>query len=105
MQSADKRRNFERMGKYVLINFNERGVEQPDTEEVHYQYDSVKIPLITKRKDVIQSIMRVRYPDIDSEFAARINGGEEQIEHDQWREQAKTIADRFENYVKTILGN
>jgi hypothetical protein len=104
MQSATKRNKFEMMGQYVLICFNEQEILPTEEDgETQYQYDSAKVPLLAKRCDVIQSLIKIKYPDLDSEFAARINGGDEQEQHGAWRVTAKAVADAFEVYVKDSL--
>lgn len=104
MQSTTKRNKFEMMGQYVLICFNEQEILPIEEDgETYYQYDFTKVPLLTKRCDIIQAIIRIKYPDLDSEFAARVNGGDEQEEHDAWRLIAKAVADEFEVSVKDLL--
>ena len=103
MQSTRQINQFTRMGDYVLISFNERLVESE--EEPQYAYDSTKVKLMATRADVIQALMRIKYKDMESEFAARINGGEEELTHSQWREQAKLIADEFEVAAAEMLNS
>lgn len=104
MQSVTKRDKFEKMGQYVLICFNEQEILPTEEDgETHYQYDSAKVPLLSKRCDVIQAIIRIKYPDLDSELAARMNGGDEQEGHEAWRVAAKAVADEFEVYVAESL--
>lgn len=105
MRSIVKRNKFERMGDFILISFNERmvAVESEPETETQYEYDAAKVKLLAPRKEVIQTIMRTRYPDMDSEFAARINGGTEEEEHESLRVTAKLIADEFEIYVSSVL--
>lgn len=104
MQSATKRNKFEMMGHHVLVCFNEQEIlPTEEGDDIRYQYDSAKVPLLSKRCDVIQSIIKIRYPNLDSEFAARMNGGDEQEQHEAWRVTAKVVADEFEVYVKDLL--
>lgn len=102
MQSATKRNKFERMGQFVQICFNEQ-MTQIDEEDIFYNYDTTKVKIFSKRNEVIQSIVRIRYKDMDSEFAARINGGQELTDHNEWREQSKLIATEFEEYISTLF--
>lgn len=101
MRSTDKFNQFTRIGDYVLINFNERLIESEEGNQ--YEYDSTKVQLLTPRREVIQAIMRIKYPDMESEFAARINVGDEADEHEAWREQAKAIADSIELFYGELL--
>lgn len=102
MQSNSKLNKFTRSGQYVQISFNEREIESAEGE-TQYKYDYAKVSLLAKRDDVIQSLMRIKYKDIDAEFAANLNGGDEQLAHSEWRETCKSIADDFEVYVKSEL--
>ena len=101
MQSNTKVSKFTRMGKFVQVAFNEH--EIANEENTQYKYDYVKVSLLAKREDVIQSLMRIKYKDIDAEFAANLNGGEEQSAHNEWRLTCKIIADEFETYVISEL--
>ena len=101
MQSNTKVNKFTRMGQHVQVAFNEQ--EIINEEDTQYKYDSVKITLLSKRDDVIQSLMCIKYKDIDAEFAANLNGGDDQLAHSEWRNQCKAIADEFETYVISEL--
>lgn len=106
MQSSVRRNKFERMGEFVLICINEDTLEvaTTDTEaSTQYYYDSTKVRLLSGRDEVIQAIMRIRYKDIDSEFAARLNGGTDEETHAAWRLAAKGVADEFTTYVASEL--
>lgn len=106
MQSSVRRSKFERMGGFVLICINEDTSEVTplDTEaSTQYSYDSTKVSLFSPRDEVIQAIMRIRYKDIDSEFAAVLNGGTDEENHAAWRLVAKGVADEFELYVVNEL--
>jgi glycine/serine hydroxymethyltransferase len=72
-------------------------------ETTQYSYDSTKVSLFSPRDEVIQSIMRIKYKDIDSEFAARLNGGTDEEAHAAWRVVAKGVADEFTAYVESEL--
>lgn len=101
MQSAEKRNKFERMGECVLICINEEEVTNEDT--ISFKYDSVKVGLLDSRNIVIQKLMRVKYPDIDSEIAAISNGGAAVLEHGEWRDTAKLTASEFIDFVAKIF--
>jgi hypothetical protein len=106
MQSSVRRNKFERMGGFVLICINEDTSEVTplDTEaSTQYSYDSTKVSLFSPREEVIQAIMRIKYKDIDSEFAARLNGGTEGEAHAAWRLVAKGVADELTAYVESEL--
>ena len=106
MQSSVRRNKFERMGEFVLICINEDTLEVATTDmntDTQYSYDSTKVKLLSNRDEVIQTIMRIKYKDIDSEFAARLNGGTDEETHDAWRLVAKGIADEFMVYVANEL--
>lgn len=109
MQSSVKRDKFERMGEFVLICINESvGTISTMYDEgvtTQYCYDSAKVKLLSHRDEVIQSIMRIMYKDIESEFAARLNGGTDELAHAEWRLMAKSVADEFELYVSNELSN
>lgn len=101
MQSTRQVNKFTRMGDHVLISFNEQEVENEDGTQ--YLYDSTKVKLMATRAEVIQFIIRIKYKDIESELAARLNGGDEEAAHEAWRGQAKLIADEFETAVQGFL--
>jgi hypothetical protein len=108
MQSSVRRNKFERMGEFVLICINEDTLEVATTDtdiDTQYYYDSTKVKLLSNRDEVIQTIMRIRYKDIDSEFAARLNGGVDELAHAEWRLIAKSVADEFEVYASNELSN
>lgn len=107
MQSSVKRDKFERMGEFVLICINE-SVEvgssmHDEVVTTQYSYESAKVRLLSSRDEVIQAIMRIKYKDIDSEFAARLNGGTDEETHAAWRVVAKGVADEFTAYVESEL--
>ena len=107
MQSSVKRNKFERMGEFVLICINEDTLEVSTTDtniDTQYYYDSTKVKLLSNRDEVIQAIIRIKYKDIDSEFAARLNGGTDEETHAAWRLVAKGVADEFATYVASELG-
>lgn len=101
MKSNTKHNKFTKMGQFVMIAFNERELQIEG--ETQYQYDSAKVLLLSKRCDVIQAIIRIKYPDLDSELAARMNGGDDQEQHEAWRVTAKAVADEFEVYAAETL--
>ena len=108
MQSSVRRNKFERMGEFVLICINEDTLEVSPTDtniDTQYYYDSTKVKLLSNRDEVIQAIMRIRYKDIDSEFAARLNGGTDEEAHAAWRIVAKGVADEFTTYVASEIGD
>lgn len=108
MQSSVKRDKFERMGEFVLICINE-GIEVASSMDdgieatTQYCYDSAKVHLMSQRDEVIQAIMRIKYKDVDSEFAARLNGGTDEEAHTEWRLVAKGVADEFTAYVASEI--
>ena len=102
MQSNVKVNKFTRMGQYVQIAFNE--TESVDEEEnTTYHYESAKVKILNDRASVIQTLVRIKYKEIDAEFAANLNGGEEQSAHNEWRLTCKSIADEFETYITDIF--
>lgn len=108
MKSNVKRDKFERMGEFVLICINE-SIEEVGSIDggieatTQYCYDSTKVNLMSQRDAVIQAIMRIKYKDVDSEFAARLNGGTDEEAHTEWRLVAKGVADEFTAYVESEL--
>lgn len=109
MQSSVRRNKFERMGEFVLICINEsvEMVKSPIDDEIttHYCYDSAKVELLAPRERVIQSLMRIMYKNIEDEFAARLNGGVDELAHAEWRLIAKSVADEFELYALEELND
>lgn len=106
MQSSVRRNKFERMGEFVIICINGDTLEVATTDtyiDTQYCYDSTKVRLLSSRDEVIQAIMRIRYKDIDSEFAARLNGGTDEEIHAAWRVVAKGVADEFATYVASEI--
>lgn len=106
MQSSVRRDKFERMGEFVLICINEDTFEVAPTDmdvDTQYYYDSTKVKLPSSRDEVIQAIMRIKYKDVDSEFAARLNGGTDEEAHTEWRLVAKGVADEFTAYVASEI--
>lgn len=101
MQSTEKRNKFERMGGCVLICINEE--EMTNDGISSFKYNSVKVGLLDSRATVIQELIRIKYPDIDSEFAATLNGGDDALAHEEWRATAKLTANEFEEFVNGIL--
>lgn len=96
MQSNTKHNKFTKMGQFVLIAFNERELQIED--ETHYQYDSAKVLLCSGRDEVIDVLVKIKYPTFDKEIAAIANGGEAAQKHSEWRVTAKIIADEFISY-------
>lgn len=104
MQSATKRNKFEMMGQYILVCFNEQEVLPTDEDsEIHYQYDSAKLPICCERDEAINSVVKIRYKTFDKEIAAIINGGQDAQNHNEWRVAAKLIADEFITYRDNLL--
>lgn len=95
MQSVNKRNKLEMMGQFVGISFNEQEIEETDETEKQYQYDFAKVPLCSSRGEVINALVKIKYPTFDKEIAAIQNGGEDAQEHNKWRAIAKLIADEF----------
>lgn len=95
MQSTNKRNKFETMGQFVAISFNEQEIKATDETEKQYQYDFAKVPLCSSRDEVINALVKIKYPTFDKEIAAMANGGEDGQGHSDWRVKAKLIADEF----------
>lgn len=101
MQSTDKRNKFEMMGQFVAISFNEQEVVATDETERQYQYDFAKVPLCSGRDEVVNALVKIKYPTFDKEIAAIVNGGSAAQTHSEWRVTAKVIADEFIAYRNT----
>lgn len=86
--SSEQKQRIERVGDVGYIWWDE--VVLTDYEDTQYSYYMVKFKKNCTRAELIQAVVRLRYPDYDAEIAALANGDPE---HQQWRQLAKELAD------------
>lgn len=66
-------------------------VEQGE-EGTSYSYWMIKFSVSCTRQDLIERIVKLKYPTYDTEIAALANSDPE---HTAWRAEAKTLADEI----------
>lgn len=90
---------YEKAGNRVYIRLEEEVTTSDDVPSYNYLQAQVRISGQLRRDDIIEAVIRSKYPTYGAELAAQFNGGEELAEHQAWRETAKAEADLFiDNY-------
>ena len=99
VSSTEPLDKYEKAGNRVYIRLEEEVTTSDDVPSFNYLQAQVRISGQLRREDIIEAIIRSKYPTYGSELAAQSNGGEEFAEHQAWRETAKAEADLFiDNY-------
>jgi hypothetical protein len=91
MLSNEKQPKFKVLGSRVFLAFNE--AEKFIQDSTVYEYDSAEWAVGANRSQVIEAIIRVKYPTLGAELAV-INGGDtqEMIDYQEFRLFAKETA-------------
>lgn len=99
VSSTEPLDKYEKAGNRVYIRLEEEVNTSEGGTSYNYLQAQVRISGQLNREDIIEAIIRSKYPTYGAELAAQLNGGEELAEHQVWRETAKVEADLFiENY-------
>lgn len=105
-QCSGQKPKFEKIGQYIHIYIDEDISTITDTESnetMIYKYHYTKVPIMTSRSELIDSIIKIKYPTFDTEIAAMANGGTDSEEHQAWRNKAKLLASEFEEFKKDLF--
>ena len=106
--STNRLEEFEKVGSCVLIRLDEKIVNSGEDGEEQYQYYQTRVKVTGKllRENIIEAIIRAKYPTYGAELAAQFNGGEELQEHQAWRTLAKEKADYLiDNFFRITQGD
>lgn len=99
VSSTEPLDKYEKAGNRVYLRLEEEVSTTDDYTSYNYLQAQVRISGQLRREDIIEAIIRSKYPTYGAELAAQFNGGEELAEHQAWRETAKVEADLFiDNY-------
>lgn len=106
VSSTEPLSKYEKAGNRVYIRLGEEVTTSDEYQTYNYLQAQVRITGQLRREDIIEAIIRSKYPTYGSELAAQFNGGEELAEHQAWRETAKEEADLFiDNYFCIVQAN
>lgn len=88
---------FKKLGTNIQINVGETVVPPKEDSLGGYSYFRATIRCTGKlsRDNIIEVIIRAKYPTYGSELAAQFNGGQELQDHQDWRQLAKDTADEL----------
>lgn len=99
VSSTEPLDKYEKAGNRVYIRLEEEVTTSDDVPSYNYLQAQVRISGQLRREDIIEAIIRSKYPTYGAELAAQFNGGEKLAEHQAWRATAKVEADLFiDNY-------
>ena len=101
-QCSEQKPKFEKVGQFIHIYFDEETVPATEDAEQSYRYCYCKVPMMVSRSELIDSIVKIKYPTFDAEIAAMANGGVDLEEHQVWRTKAKTLATEFDEFKETF---
>ena len=92
IQSSERKLRLEKISNVGYFWWDEQ--ESPATEDdaVNYSYLMVKFTTACSRSDLVERVVRLKYPTYDSEIAALANADPA---HSAWRTLAKEIADEI----------
>lgn len=94
--SKDRLPKLARMGHKVVAYLDE--VKETDTETGEsYFYHKVVINNFS-RSDIIESLVRSKYPTYGAELASMNNGGEDLSRYEAWRTFSKAFAYEVETF-------
>lgn len=100
VNSHERLPKYLKTGNTICIRLDETETTSEDFGSV-FSYVQAKVKVGGKllREQIIEAIVRAKYPTYGAELAAQFNGGEDLAQHQDWRQVAKTEADYFiENY-------
>lgn len=92
-QSQERKNKIEIIGNVGYLWFDEEVVPAREGEEVSgdiYKYRMLKFKTDSSRGELVQGVIKLKYPSYDMEIAALSN---QDAEHSEWREKAKRLAD------------
>jgi hypothetical protein len=88
---------FKKLGTNIQINVGEAEYPPKEDSSGGYSYFRATIKCMGKlsRDNIIEAIIRAKYPTYGSELAAQFNGGQGLQDHQDWRQLAKDTADEL----------
>lgn len=98
--SSHKQSDYQIRGPRAYIRWNHTEETKTDTEgkiTTQWVCEEITVDKHTDRGSLIEAIIRTQYPDYGAELAAINNGGDDFINYQSFRDQAKMIADGFFN--------
>lgn len=102
-QCSEQKPKFEKVGQFIHIYFDEEVIPATEDAEQSYSYCYCKVPAMISRNELIDAIVKIKYPTFDAEIAAIANGGVDSEEHQDWRNNAKLVASEIEEFKKTLF--
>lgn len=97
---------FQILGRTLRIHFNQTTEQITDrfTKEVrtgHVSEEAV-CNIHDHRSQIIEAIIKSRYPTMGAELAAINNGDPDYSEYQSFRQLAKTLANEWESYKQSV---
>lgn len=104
-QSKEKQNDYITIGNKLLINFNheEKTKEENGETYTYWTCEQIKLKKMPSRDEIIEEIIKNKYPTYGSELAAINTGGSKYNEYLERRSLAYSIADTYvENELKGV---
>lgn len=92
MQSSEKKLKITRIDGVGYYCWDEQVLPIGEDSEEGYSYLMIKFTTACSRSDLVERVVRLKYPSYDSEIAALANADPA---HAAWRTLAKEIADEI----------
>lgn len=92
MQSSEKKLKIIRIADVGYYCWDEQVSPATQDSDLSYSYLMIKFTASCSRSELIERVVRIKYPTYDSEIAALANADQA---HTAWRTLAKEIADEI----------
>lgn len=95
VNSRDKLPEYQILGNVLRIHFDYIEVPETEDRDAGWTCEEAVTSKFAGRAEIIEAIIKTKYPTYGSELAAISNGGDDALAHETMRSLAKVLADRY----------